>query len=219
MGIGMIKIESCIRCPSKNCVKATHAVILLPGRGHSAEMMLNIFDDLLQLENLVIYSLHPEKEWYPLPNGINDQIEAVEGLKSNTNSIRDYVFELLKQENISIENTIMIGFSAGAVVALEILTSFQDKFSMIIGHSGAILVPDEIKMSENSTKIVLFHRQDDYCFDWNERYIPMKNALIEKNYNLELHEMLCGSHLIYREDLNVIKELVKSASSNIDNHL
>jgi predicted esterase len=210
----MIEIETCICQHSKNNVgKARKAVILLPGRGHSAEMMVDIFHDLLDIDNLAIYSIQPEIEWYPLPNGINDQVQAVDGLKKNIDSIREYILNLLERESLKTEDAILIGFSAGAVVALEILTSYQDKFSLIICHSGAILLPDQIKKSQSNTKVILFHRQDDYCFDWNERYIPMKTSLIEKEYNVDFYEMSHGNHLIYKDDLKIIHELISGLFS------
>ena len=201
----MITISNCICRHSRiSLEKPTHAIILLPGRNNSAEMMMDVFSSIFEISRLVVYSIQPENEWYPIPNGIDDQVDAVNGLDENISSIRDYIFGLLKKDEIKTENTILIGFSAGAVVALELLTKYQDNFSLVVCHSGAILLPDEIKKAETTTEIMLFHRKDDYCFDWNERYLPMKMNLEEKGYNINCHESSWGNHLIYKTDIETI---------------
>ena len=139
----MITISNCICRHSRiSLEKPTHAIILLPGRNNSAEMMMDVFSSIFEISRLVVYSIQPENEWYPIPNGIDDQVDAVNGLDENISSIRDYIFDLLRKDEIKTENTVLIGFSAGAVVALELLTKYQDNFSLVVCHSGAILLPE-----------------------------------------------------------------------------
>ena len=69
-------------------------------------MMMDVFSSIFEISRLVVYSIQPENEWYPIPNGIDDQVDAVNGLDENISSIRDYIFGLLKKDEIKTENTI-----------------------------------------------------------------------------------------------------------------
>ena len=102
-------IDTClIRHTKKNHDYPTHAVFLLHGRGGTAEPMLHIFEALKEINNLVIFSLETEKEWYPLPNGIHDQSEAVNGLSKNLPKLREYISKTLFEHKIKLENTICL---------------------------------------------------------------------------------------------------------------
>lgn len=202
-------IDTClIRHTKKNHDYPTHAVFLLHGRGGTAEQMLHIFEALKEINNLVIFSLETEKEWYPLPNGIHDQSEAVNGLSKNLPKLREYISKTLFEHKIKLENTILIGFSAGAVMALELAIRFQDSYKMVFCHSGAILEPENVQKCRISTKIMLIHHEDDICFSWEERYLPMRESLDKNGYNLEICEKIYGNHLIFKDDVIATKNLI-----------
>ena len=186
----------------------THAIFLLPGRNISADTMMQNFNSLIDIQKLVFYCLEPEVEWYPMPNGIDNQSEAIEGLHDNLPIIRNSIKELIAAENIPISNTILIGFSAGGVVALGLACNFDDEYNLVISHSGAILEPGALKPCAVKTKFFLFHREDDYCFDWHERYLPMKNALISQGYNVLFTERGFGNHTIYKNDVEEIQHFI-----------
>ena len=188
--------------------KPTHAVFLLHGRGGNSDEMMQAFLPLVEINKLVIFSIGPEKEWYPIPNGSNDQEEAVLGLCNNLEKIRSYIAEKISEYEIPEQNVILIGFSAGAVVALSIVTYLQAPYGMAISHSGAILDLERIKNCSVPTKIKLIHRWDDLCFSWDERYVPMKTTLENKNYNLEFQESGFGNHMVYKNDIIEIKNWV-----------
>jgi len=202
-------INKCVIQHSHICLdKPDQAIILLPGRGCSAEMMIGLFSQILEIPKLIVFSIEPEKEWYPMPNGALDQNDALSGLTENLPIIKNYIDELLAESEINVESTSLIGFSAGAVIALSLATNYQTPYKIIISHSGAILDPENIKPCEISTKIVLIHRQDDSCFEWHERYLPMRDSLIKLGYAVSPVERQLGNHLIYKDDVDYIKEII-----------
>lgn len=188
--------------------KPTHAVILLAGRGFSSKYMFDIFNSLHDICNVIIFSIEPENEWYPIPNGFSDQENAVVGLKQNIPILREYVKNLLDENKIEINNTILVGFSAGAVVALELATRFQDNYNLVVCHSGAILCPDKLTKCTISTNILLFHNEDDVCFSWNERYLPMRDALIANKYNVITEEKSLGGHLMCKNEIDLVVKII-----------
>jgi len=207
-------ISKCVVRHSRISIdKPTQAIILLPGRGCSAEMMLSLFSPIMEAPKLIVFSIQPEKEWYPIPNGALDQSQAILGLSENLPIIRNYILELLAEAQIGVESTTLIGFSAGAVVALTMATTYQIPFKRIFSHSGAILEPENTKSCEIPTNIVLVHRQDDSCFDWNERYLPMRDILVKLGYNVLTNEGYFGNHIIYKNDVEYIRDIICQVSS------
>jgi predicted esterase len=57
--------------------------------------------------------------------------------------------------------------------------------------------------------IILNHGQDDYCFEWEERYLPMKRALSKKGYDLWLVERPEGNHTILNSDVACLQEFLE----------
>ena len=104
-------IENCLVKYSRECIKKpTHAVFLLHGRGCNAENMLSAFDTLCDIKNLVVFSIEPEKEWYPIPNGSSDQESAIHGLDKNLPKIREFILKTLFTGEESIPNDYYVGF-------------------------------------------------------------------------------------------------------------
>jgi predicted esterase len=207
-------IENCIIRHSRNGIdKPTHAIFLLHGRGGSAENMIGVFNPLVELNKLIIFSIQAENEWYPIPNGANDQDEAVVGLSENLPKIREYIQDAIKENDIPIQNTILIGFSAGAVVAIELAIYFQESYGLVVAHSGAILCPENVKKSTISTSFIVLHNHDDACFSWGERYLPMHNTLIENGYDVIFVERSFGNHMIFKNDIEYISLIVSQCLS------
>ena len=154
-------------------------VILLTGRGGKAETLVLKYKQFLDKSRLI--GIQPIFEWYPMPNGANDQDEAVKGLAESIQKLKDHIDEIKNQYNLTYEEIALIGFSAGAVMAIQIATVFNETFAFVVSHNGAILEPEEIKECSLKTPIMLIHSKNDDCFSWEERYLPMKEALLEKN--------------------------------------
>ena len=173
-------------------------VILLTGRGGKAETLVLKYKQFLDKSRLI--GIQPIFEWYPMPNGANDQDEAVKGLAESIQKLKDHIDEIKNQYNLTYEEIALIGFSAGAVMAIQIATVFNETFAFVVSHNGAILEPEEIKECSLKTPIMLIHSKNDDCFSWEERYLPMKEALLEKNYNVFLIEKKNDEHAITQED-------------------
>jgi predicted esterase len=189
---------------------ADEMLIILPGRGSPPEMILDYYTFWNQYGNLhnphlnphlIKIEINPLDEWYPTPYGSNNQKEAVAGVASMLLSLDAQIKELQDLYKIKRNQVFIFGFSAGAVMALQLAMNSDEKFGGVVAHSGAIFEPDKVNPCKNRTRIMLIHNRNDDCFTWDERYVPMKESLAKNNYNLFCYETMDGGHIIRSRDV------------------
>jgi len=190
--------EVIVREPEGDCLGM---VVLLPGRGQPAKDILARYHRFSTLNQFTLVAIEPMDEWYPAPKGAEDQMEAVWGLKLSVPQMDEFIAELEEEFEVDRSNVILGGFSAGAVMAIQLAALTDNPFNAVIAHNGAILEPDELPESRHPTKYLVIHNENDDCFSWEERYLPMKNALLEQGYDLEVIEGEVGGHFIAPEDV------------------
>lgn len=176
-------------------------IILMVGRCGRAIDMLRYYKDVCELDKTRLISVEPIDEWYPAPRNPEDQEEAIWGLKVSVPEFDAFVSKL--EEDFSIERSeiVLSGFSAGAVMAIQVAAYSEKPFAAVISHAGAILDPKAMPLAKHNTPFFLVHSKDDQCFSWDERYIPMKKALLQNEYTVELCEKDDGDHAIAAEDI------------------
>ena len=179
------------------CEDSNNLIVCLPGRGQkpgdfSSWFSFHYYNPTLEHyygKTTSIVEIHPENEWYPAPNGSQNQEDAVVGMKKSIKLLHQNICTLSRKHDIPTRNISLLGFSAGGVMALQIVTNYKDLFNSVICHSGAVFESETLPESNNNTPILLSHRRGDDCFTWNERYLPMKNSLIEKRYRCDCYEI------------------------------
>jgi predicted esterase len=184
-------------------------VCLLTGRCQTARELLGIYARSDLDCNLV--AIQPEHgEWYPLPNGANDQNSAVLGIKDSLPGLHKIIKRVISEVRVEKKNTSLVGFSAGGVMALELNAHNKKPFRSIVVHAGAILRTDKFPTSKNNTPILLIHNRDDDCFEWEERFIPMCECLTKKGYKFAIETEYEGKHSISRKDIEVATKFINS---------
>lgn len=182
--------------------KPEYAVICIPGRMNDGATWAEQYYKKSNLKDTVFVGPTPYGlAWYPMPISSTNQAEALSGLSSARNAIESVVEATMEKYNIPKKNIALVGFSAGGVMAVQTAAFSQESYNSVVVHNGAILEPDDMPNCMNNTPYLLIHNQDDYCFDWFERYIPMKAALLENNYKVCTVEKSNGSHTVYDEDI------------------
>jgi len=185
-------------------------VVLLPGRDGRADDMLRYYQQYSTLDHTRFVSVEPFDEWYPAPNGPNDQQAAIWGLKVSVPELDNFISEIEKEYSITRSKIALVGYSAGAVMAIQLVAESDRSFAAIIAHAGAILDPDSLPKCKNNTPVYLIHSKNDDCFDWNERYLPMKEALLKQEYAvLETIENETGGHGVSQEDIIAASNFLK----------
>ena len=167
--------------------KQSHScVICLAGRAGCGGRLAHQYQEASELCDTTFVGVTPwgkrYVEWYPQPFSADEQQAAISGLEDARQCIEEIISSVMKEFNLPRNKIALIGFSAGAVMALYTTIHSSQDLAGVVVHSGASLEPNKIPHKKNKTDILLTHGKKDYCFDWYERYVPMKNNLLTKGY-------------------------------------
>lgn len=179
---------------------------LLTGRCQQAENFLSLY--LEYSDNINYVSIEPE-EWYPIPNGPRDQNNSIVGIKNNLLTLHRVIKRITKEFGVEKEDVSLIGFSAGAVMALELMAHNKKNFHSVISHAGAILRNENFPKCKNGTPILLIHNEDDDCFYWDERFVPMCQCLKDKEYWFKVATQPVGGHTITATDIKLATDFMQ----------
>ena len=195
--------------PPRQAKPAESCVLVLAGRGNSNGMMMQMARDLALDNSLIVCLRGTEYCWYPQPFSSKDQEKAVAGLPNAIKIIENAVKVIEKGFGIKREKIALFGYSAGAVMALEVAAASKTRFASVTCACGTILEPANFPDCKHpDMPVLLVHNKDDDCFDWDERYIPMKKALHRKRYNVYTLEQPFGGHLIFSHEFVAISQVV-----------
>ena len=197
---GVFKIKTFI---CDNTDKKQNCLILLPGRFGSALHIMHLYESAV-LEETTLVGIEPENEWYPLPNGVGDQQDSILGMKKTRKILSKTIHKIQKHLGFTSRQVALVGFSAGGVMAIQCAIHTQERFAGVVVHSGAILQPRKIPPTRFADlPFLLIHNRQDECFSWDERYIPMKKALLKRGYLVQTIERDSPeySHNLSNEDI------------------
>lgn len=120
--------------------KAKAAMIMVHGRGASAQDILSLTPEL----NLAGFAcLAPQAagyEWYP--NSFLAPLASNEPYLSSALAVIASLFAKLTEAGISPERTILLGFSQGACLSLEFAARNAHRYGGLAGLSGGLIGPD-----------------------------------------------------------------------------
>jgi phospholipase/carboxylesterase len=119
---------------------ARAAMVLVHGRGASAESMLSLADAFAAPDMAYIAPQAPSGSWYPYsfmaPTMLN------EPYLSNALSTLANVVDDLGQQGIPAERIVLLGFSQGACLALEFAARNARRYGGVVGLSGGLIGPE-----------------------------------------------------------------------------
>ena len=178
-------------------------VIALPGRGMSGREIAETYKRYSGLSKTLFVGITPkERQWYPMPNGVKDQAEAIAGVDVTMKRIERTTRRLLNAFRIRHNAVALVGYSAGAVMSLYTAINSNLGYAAAIGHSGALLEPSKVTYcNKPNLQLMMAHCKNDCCFFWDERYIPTKDALKKNGYNLANIEHNEGGHNMINADI------------------
>jgi predicted esterase len=119
---------------------ANAAMIMIHGRGATAENILLLSDELNQPGFIYLAPQAANYTWYPY--GFMAPIEDNEpGISSGLQVIGN-IFQNLQAKGIPAEKTVLIGFSQGACLATEYAARNAKRYGGVIGLSGGLIGPE-----------------------------------------------------------------------------
>jgi predicted esterase len=120
--------------------KAKVAMVMIHGRGATAESILSLADELAHPDFAYLAPQAAGNTWYP--NRFLAPIASNEPYLSSALAMINEVLERLSEAGIPPEQAILLGFSQGACLALEFAARHARRYGGLIGLSGGLIGPD-----------------------------------------------------------------------------
>lgn len=151
--------------------EATAVMILLHGRGASAQGMLRLADEFDVPDVAYLAPQAPGRSWYP--KSFMASIEENEPELSEALDVVDRLVERAEEAGFTTERTLLLGFSQGACLATEYAARHAIRYGGIVGLSGGLIGPEdttfEYEGSLDGTPVFLG------CSD-QDPYIPLERV-------------------------------------------
>lgn len=120
--------------------RAKAAMIMIHGRGASAQGMLPLAEEFAQPDFHYIAPQADNHTWYPY-SFLAPKEKNQPGISSGLQRIHDLIQEL-REEGIPRTKLILLGFSQGACLATEFAARHPGKLGGIVGLSGGLIGPE-----------------------------------------------------------------------------
>jgi len=120
--------------------KAGAAMVMLHGRGASAEDILEVATELKQPGFAYLAPQAAQNSWYP--NSFLAPIPSNEPGLSSGLAVIASILSQLAGAGITPERTILLGFSQGACLSLEYAARNARRYGGLVGLSGGLIGPD-----------------------------------------------------------------------------
>ncbi len=101
-----------------------------------------------------------------------------------------------------------MGYSAGGVMALRMAEMASRDFAAVACIAGAVLAPGSLAPARIGTPILLRHNVDDDVFGWDERFVPSRDALVDRGYNVSVQEAEVGGHGASLADAHLVGRFI-----------
>jgi phospholipase/carboxylesterase len=118
---------------------ARMAMILLHGRGATAESMLPLTAAFAQPNLAYLAPQAPDQTWYPY--SFLAPHEQNEPALSRALAIVQDLLDGVAQENIRLERTVLLGFSQGGCLAMEFAARNARPYGAVVGLSAGLIGP------------------------------------------------------------------------------
>lgn len=120
--------------------RANAAMIMVHGRGATAESMFSLADEFAQPDFHYIAPQAQNHTWYPY-SFLQPKENNQPGLSSGLQQIHN-LLEEITSAGIAAEKIILLGFSQGACLATEYAARHPQKLGGVVGFSGGLIGPE-----------------------------------------------------------------------------
>jgi predicted esterase len=186
------------------------AMILVHGRGGSAEDLLALAAELRFDDVLYLAPQASGQTWYPY--SFLAPIEQNEpGLTSGLNKISALI-DTLRHEGLSPDRVGLLGFSQGACLSLEYAARYARRYAAVIGLSGGVIgppgTPRDYPGSLDGTPVFLG------CSDVDP-HIPVERVHESATVFRRLHAVVDErvypgmGHLVNEDELEAVRALLR----------
>ena len=191
--------------------KPNSLVILLHGIGADAFDLIPLAKHWsLTLKKTKFYSLQAPypyrfaesgRQWFDLED--RDQTRILKEIELVKPMILTFIKQKLEDYNLQYKDLILVGFSQGTMVALNLTLTMKEEVRGVLGYSGGLILTKSGKIKITSKpNICLIHGQDD-------EVVPKKmmetTEIILKDHNIDADTHLIENlgHSINEEGLEI----------------
>ena len=187
--------------------KASKALILLHGRGGTANDILELADHFCDDTFYIAAPQATNQSWYPHSFLVEEKFNEP-WLSSAVEVVKQVIEEI--SQYIPKNRIYIMGFSQGACLALETCSRYATKYGGVIAFTGGLIgsTIQEEKYSGNFDKTAVFIGTSDH-----DPYIPLKRVqetkkVLEKlgaSVTLKIYKGM--SHTITEDEITCVKSL------------
>lgn len=196
---------------------AKNAIILVHGRGGTAESMLGLTDELNLVDTIIIAPQADDFTWYPY-RFIEKREMNEPGISSGLQLI-DSIKKSLNQNEIKSENIFLLGFSQGACLVLDYAARNPEKYGGVFALSGG-LIGDILNKNDyygdlQSTSIFLgCSNIDSHIPEVRVHESAEILKSLKANVTVKIYENM--GHTINQDEINNVNEILSNQKSLID---
>lgn len=199
--------------PSTHKQKA--CVIAIHGRGTNGEDLMPLADEINLNQCRWIFPHAP----YPCPGLPGGKMwfgtvgEGTSGIEMSRNLLNSLLDEIIQKDQIPSEKIVLLGFSQGAVMSLDVGLRYSKPLGAIAALSGFIAFPERLHKEKSSASqkipILLVHGTEDevVTVDGSRK---ARTTLLDEGYDVQLHEYEMG-HQIVQEELTLVRNHLVTA--------
>lgn len=190
--------------------KAKAAMIMIHGRGSTAQDILSLSHEFAQTGFAYIAPQADDGTWYP--NRFLAPIESNEPYLSSALKVIDDLLTQIKTVGISPERTMLLGFSQGACLTLEYVARHAQRYGGVAGLSGALIGPDGMKRNDSGsldgTPVFLGCSDVDFHVP-KERVESTASTLKSLGANVTMRLYPNMDHAVNEDEIEIVREMMK----------
>ncbi|MFN3998257.1 alpha/beta hydrolase [Algoriphagus sp.] len=190
-------------------VEAKKALIMIHGRGATADSILSLVSSLDLTDYAILAPQANSNSWYPF--GFMAPVESNKVALENSLSILKETWNEIEAAGIKAENTVLLGFSQGACLTLEFSARSAQKFGGVVAFTGG-LIGKQIKPENYSGDFQgtpIFIGSSDRDFHVPAKRIKESADLLRKmgaDVTIELFDD--PDHTIREEEINWVNQRI-----------
>lgn len=192
---------------------AKAAMIMIHGRGASAQDILSLSAEFSPKGFAYIAPQADNGTWYP--NRFLAPLESNEPFLSAALQVVDNLLAQVKKVGIPPERTMLLGFSQGACLALEYATRHAQRYGGVIGLSGALIGPDNLKRNDSGSLggTPVFLGCSDVDFHIPKERVESAAAVL-KSLGAQVTVRLYPNmdHTVNEDEMEFVREMMKAVS-------
>lgn len=143
-------------------------------------------------------------QWFPIPRlDGSSEAEMAAGIEAAREDISVFLEQVLEQEGIGPDQLMVVGFSQGTMMSLDVIPRFTVPIAGLVGFSGRVLDPETYASHVNTTPpVLLIHGDQDDMVPF-EHFHEAGQVLEQAGFETYGHVMQGTGHGIAPDGLSV----------------